>query len=80
MPKNISTPAEKPQNGIKGLKHWRYDLVGPELEQLLLEHPGFYVEIRANVLLVFRPDQHLEPPEAIEHLLAFAGLVGGARG
>ncbi len=54
-------------------------LVGPELEQLLLEHPGFYVEIRDNVLLVFRPDQGLETPEAIEHLLAFAELPGGAR-
>ncbi len=27
MPKNIPIPAEKPQNGIKGLKHWRYDLL-----------------------------------------------------
>ncbi len=53
--------------------------VGTEIEHLLLDHPGFYVEIRDNVLLAFRPDQGLETPEAIELLLAFAGPVGGAR-
>ena len=39
---------------------------------LLADHKGFYVEIRDNVLLVFRPEQELEAPEAIDLLLAFA--------
>ncbi len=47
--------------------------VGGEVERRLLEHPGFYLEIRDNVLLAFRPERDLEPPEAIELLLAFAG-------
>ncbi len=47
-------------------------LLGTELAQLLLEHPGCYVEIRDNVLLAFHPEHDLEPPEAIESLLAFA--------
>ena len=47
------------------------------IEQLLLEHPGLYVEIRDNVMLAFRPDQNLEPPEMIERLLAFAEQVCG---
>ena len=34
-------------------------------ERLLLEHPGCYIEIRANVLLAFRPEQEFESPEAI---------------
>ncbi len=50
--------------------------VGPELERLLLDHPGFYVEIRDNVLLAFRPNQQLEPPEAIELLTFFAQISG----
>ncbi len=54
--------------------------VGTEIERWLLEQPGLYVEIRDNVLLVFRPDQGLETPAALEHLFAFAGPVGGARG
>lgn len=49
--------------------------VATELKQLLLDHPGFYVEIRNNVVLAFRPDQDLAPPEAIELLLAVAGSV-----
>ena len=47
-------------------------LVGTKFEQLLLEHPGYYVEIRDNVLLVFHPEHDLEPPEAIGSLLSFA--------
>ena len=46
------------------------------LALLLSQHPGIYVEIRNNALLAFRPDQALEPPEAIALLLAFADLVG----
>lgn len=42
------------------------------LEQLLRNHPGFYVEVRNNVLLVFRPDHGLATPDAVELLLAFA--------
>ncbi|MBI3343979.1 MAG: hypothetical protein HY028_03805 [Gammaproteobacteria bacterium] len=49
--------------------------VGTEIEQLLRDHPGFYVEIRDNALLAFRPEQ--EPPEAIELLLAFAEVAPG---
>jgi hypothetical protein len=47
------------------------------LAQLLRKHPGIYVEIRNNALLVFRPDQALEPPQAIEILLSFAEFMGG---
>ncbi len=46
--------------------------VGTKFEQTLRDHPGFYVEIRDNVLLAFHPDQELESPAAIESLLAFA--------
>ena len=53
--------------------------VGTKFEQLLSDHPCFYVEIRDNVMLVFRPGREFETPEAIELLLAFAELVGGAR-
>lgn len=52
--------------------------VGAELEALLCDHPGFYVEIRNNVLLAFRPHEGLEAPEAIELLLAFATPVSSA--
>ncbi len=47
-------------------------MLGTELAQLLLEHPGYYIEIRNNVLLAFHPEHDLESPEAIESLLAFA--------
>ena len=47
-------------------------LLGTELAQLLLEYPGYYIEIRDNVLLAFHPEHDLESPEAIESLLAFA--------
>ncbi len=47
-------------------------LLGTELAQLLLEHPGCYVEIRDNVLLAFHPEHDLESPKAIESLLSFA--------
>ncbi len=52
-------------------------VVGTKLERLLLDRPGFYVEIRNNALLAFRPNQDLESPEAIELLLAFADALGG---
>ena len=51
--------------------------LGTRFEQLLSDHPCFYLEIRDNVLLAFRPSRELETPEAIELLLAFAELVGG---
>jgi len=38
----------------------------------LFEHPGFYIEIRNNVLLAFHPEHDLESPAAIEMLLSFA--------
>ena len=53
--------------------------VESQLQQLLMDQPGFYVEIRDQVLLAFRPDQDLLSPDAIERLLAFAEAVGGAR-
>ncbi len=46
--------------------------VDSERERWLIEHPGFYIEIRDNVLLAFHPEHDLESPEAIESLLAFA--------
>ncbi len=53
--------------------------VTTEFKQLLLDYPGFYVEIRNNVVLAFRPDQELASPDAIELLLAVVKLVDGAR-
>ena len=50
-----------------------------KIEQLLKDHPGFYVEIRDNRLLAFRPGWELETPETIRLLLAFAELTSGAR-
>jgi len=47
-------------------------LVGVHFEQLLRGHTDFYIEIRDNVLLAFRPNQEIESPEAITLLLAFA--------
>ena len=38
----------------------------------LLAHPGFYVEIRNNTLLAFRPENGLEPIHALDALLSFA--------
>ena len=51
--------------------------VGTKFEQLLSDHSCFYVEIRDNVLLAFRPGRELETSETIELLLVFAELVGG---
>lgn len=45
-------------------------------EQLLKDHPGFYIEIRDNVLLAFRPGRELETPETIKLLFDFAELAG----
>ena len=53
--------------------------IGARIEQLLHDHPDFYIEIRDNVLLAFRPGRELESPETIKLLLAFAELISGAR-
>ena len=42
------------------------------LLQHVLQHPGFYVEIRNNTLLAFRPDNGLEPVSGLSELLSFA--------
>lgn len=52
--------------------------IDAKLTQLLRNHPGCYVEVRNNVLLVFRPDQQLESLEKIELLLAFTEVMCGA--
>ena len=67
--------------------HYRLYALDPEpalafiakAAQLLIDHPGFYVEIRDNVLLAFRPGRELETSEGIQLLLEFAELAGGAR-
>ncbi len=46
--------------------------IQPLLAALLRQYPGLYLEIRDNVLLLFRPDQTHETPAAIEELLGFA--------
>ena len=46
--------------------------VGSARERWLIEHPGFYIEIRDNVLLAFHPEHDLESPEEIASLLSFA--------
>ncbi|MFP5344167.1 MAG: SulP family inorganic anion transporter, partial [Gammaproteobacteria bacterium] len=51
-------------------------LVGARLAEFLLAQPGFYVEIHNNVLLAFRPEHGLEPPEGITQLLALADAMG----
>ena len=53
--------------------------IGTKAEQLLNDHPDFYVEIRDNVLLAFRPGRELETPETIKLLLVFAELTDGTR-
>lgn len=66
--------------------HYRLYALNPEpalafiakAEQVLKDHPDFYVEIRDNVLLAFRPSRELETTEGIELLLAFAELAGSA--
>lgn len=42
------------------------------LAPLLQRHPGLYLEIRDNVVLVFRPEQGQENPATIETLLGLA--------
>ena len=49
------------------------------LEQLLIQHPGIYVEIRNNALLAFFFFFFLEPAAAIALFLEFAGFVCSAR-
>lgn len=51
--------------------------IGQKAQQLLQDNPGFYVEIRDNVLLAFRPGRELETPETIKLLFDFAELAGG---
>jgi len=62
-------------------QHYRLYALNPQqalawmdlgIERLLAEHPGFYIELRDNFMLVFHPEHDLESPEAIELLLAFA--------
>ena len=53
--------------------------IGTKTEQLLNDHPGFYVEIRDNVLLAFRPAREQETPEEIALLFAFTELMDSAR-
>lgn len=48
------------------------------LARVLLKRPGFYVEIRDGVLLVFCPGHELEPVEEMPRLLAFAMLLARA--
>jgi len=50
-----------------------------QAERLLKDHPGFYIEIRDNVLLAFRPAHELESPESIKLLFDFVELAGSAR-
>ncbi len=45
------------------------------LVRILLKRPGFYVEIRDSVLLVFCPGHELEPVDEVRRLLAFALLL-----
>ncbi len=51
--------------------------LGADLIRHILSYPGTYVELRDSVLLVFRPERGLEPPEAAEHLLAHAEQIMG---
>lgn len=49
-----------------------------EVESWLLKHPDFYVEIRGNRLLGFRPGEDLELIESIDLLLELVDLMGDA--
>lgn len=49
-----------------------------EIVKHLCEYPGFYLEIRNNAVLVFRPERDLEPASEIPHLLSFAASVSRA--
>ena len=55
-----------------------------DLARFLLAHAPLYLEARDNVLLAFRPNRGLEPPQAIGVLLDLAAVVdrlaGDARG
>jgi len=55
-----------------------HDFLAAGLMQHLLKHPGFYVEIRDNALLAFRPENGLEPVAAISELLSFADWLAAA--
>ena len=47
------------------------------LAQFPRQHPGFYLEIRDNALLVFRPEREAEEPEeALNWLTALVGVLG----
>ena len=51
-------------------------LLAHGLAAWLREHPGFYLEIRDNVLLAFRPGREIEEPEqAVQWLFAFTELL-----
>lgn len=47
-------------------------LLRASLAGLAARHPGCYVEVHENVMLVFRPGEELESTEGIAALLAFA--------
>lgn len=53
-------------------------LMVASLAPQLLRHPGFYLEIRNNAVLAFRPDKPLESPAELATLLAFADWLSGA--
>lgn len=46
-----------------------------EVVKHFCEYPGFYLEIRNNAVLVFRPGRDLEPASAIPCLLSFAAPI-----
>ena len=54
------------------------DVLAAGLLQHLMQHPGFYVEIRNNAVLAFRPENGLEPIDAIPQLLSFADWLAAA--
>lgn len=53
-------------------------LLDAGLARVLLKRPGFYVEIRDGVLLMFCPGHELERVEEMPRLLAFAMLLARA--
>ena len=47
------------------------------LAEFLRQHPGFYLEIRDNALLAFRPEREVEEPEEVLNwVTALAGVLG----
>lgn len=54
--------------------------LGGDLARLLLAHAPFYLEVRANALLAFRPDRGLEPPQGLGVLIELAQVVARLAG